>query len=178
MITKCDPAVASWVKDGDMFVIKNQTMFASHILPQHFNHQKYSSFARQLNFYNFRKIKSKPVRKADYDPITANYIYWHHEHFQQGRHDLLINIKRKSTGGNLLPEDKQKELDHLKEHVNVLQGEVTAIIEDFEGRISDVSNKFKKELASLLENNSGGIGEGGAELNGFASTEEVLRKSN
>ncbi len=40
-----------------MFVIKDQKVFEQHIIPKFFDHNKFSSFARQLNFYGFRKMQ-------------------------------------------------------------------------------------------------------------------------
>lgn len=37
--------------DGEMFVVKDPDLFASEVIPQYFDHNKFSSFARQLNFY-------------------------------------------------------------------------------------------------------------------------------
>ena len=34
-----------------MFVVKDPDQFAADIIPQYFDHNKFSSFARQLNFY-------------------------------------------------------------------------------------------------------------------------------
>lgn len=51
MIDTCDPSICCWSPDGDMFVIKDQDRFAAEIIPQYFDHNKFSSFARQLNFY-------------------------------------------------------------------------------------------------------------------------------
>lgn len=33
--------------DGDMFVVKDPDMFATKVIPQYFDHNKFSSFARQ-----------------------------------------------------------------------------------------------------------------------------------
>ena len=57
MINTCDPNVASWTQDGTMFVIKEQDIFANEVIPKFFEHNKFTSFARQLNFYGFRKMQ-------------------------------------------------------------------------------------------------------------------------
>ena len=48
MIDTCDPAVASWTLEGDMFVVKDPDAFAASVIPQYFDHNKFSSFARQV----------------------------------------------------------------------------------------------------------------------------------
>ena len=57
MISTCNPNIAGWTEDGTMFVIKDQVIFAAEIIPTFFEHNKFTSFARQLNFYGFRKMQ-------------------------------------------------------------------------------------------------------------------------
>ena len=57
MIDRCDPEIATWSPQGDNFVVKNVEKFSAVVLPQYFKHSNFSSFARQLNFYGFRKVK-------------------------------------------------------------------------------------------------------------------------
>ena len=42
---------------GEMFVVKDPDKFAKYVIPQYFHHNKFSSFTRQLNFYQFRKVQ-------------------------------------------------------------------------------------------------------------------------
>ena len=49
--------IISWSQDGLSFIIKDEYIFTSKILPQHFKHKNLSSFNRQLNMYGFHKTK-------------------------------------------------------------------------------------------------------------------------
>ena len=49
MVDSCDPDICAWSADGMSFIVKDPDKFASDIIPQYFDHSKFSSFARQLN---------------------------------------------------------------------------------------------------------------------------------
>jgi len=83
MIDRCDREIATWSIAGDNFVVKDVEKFAKAILPMYFKHSNFSSFARQLNFYGFRKLKAEPILTADYDARTASYVRFFHEKFQK-----------------------------------------------------------------------------------------------
>ena len=105
-----------------MFVVKDPDEFAAQIIPQYFDHNKFSSFARQLNFYGFRKMQSKPIRNSDFDANTAKHVTFYNENFKRGRHDLLRKIQRSTRGGgNNAGQDAQKEIQQLKEKVANLE---------------------------------------------------------
>ena len=46
----------SWTEDGCSFRIKDQTQFASSLLPYYYKHSNMASFVRQLNMYGFHKV--------------------------------------------------------------------------------------------------------------------------
>ena len=49
MIDSCDPETCAWSSDGLSFIVKDPDRFAAEVIPQYFDHNKFSSFARQLN---------------------------------------------------------------------------------------------------------------------------------
>ncbi|KAH6954059.1 HSF-type DNA-binding-domain-containing protein [Ilyonectria sp. MPI-CAGE-AT-0026] len=48
---------ARWGKDGNTFVVVENEKFTRSILPKHFKHSNIASFIRQLNKYNFHKVR-------------------------------------------------------------------------------------------------------------------------
>lgn len=50
--------LVSWDCEGRSFSIHNMRHFENLILPKYFRHARFSSFVRQLNMYNFHKVKT------------------------------------------------------------------------------------------------------------------------
>ncbi|GAX14501.1 hypothetical protein FisN_11Hh037 [Fistulifera solaris] len=136
MIDTCDPEIASWTSDGEMFVVKDPDLFASQIIPLYFEHNKFSSFARQLNFYGFRKMQAKPIRNSDYDAGTAKHVTFYNENFKRGRCDLLKLIQRSTRGGTAATGgDPTKEVQNLREYVSNLEHKISEMSDEFEDRV-------------------------------------------
>ena len=58
--------IIQWSQNGSFIIISNVQALTKNILPIYFNHQNYSSFVRQLNMYNFHKIRTKPNINEQY----------------------------------------------------------------------------------------------------------------
>lgn len=50
--------VVSWGPKGDSFVVKDMNEFTKSVLPRIFKHSNFASFVRQLNKYDFHKLKN------------------------------------------------------------------------------------------------------------------------
>lgn len=68
--------IIHWSQNGSFIVITNIHALSQKILPIYFNHQNYSSFVRQLNMYNFHKIRTNP---------NNNEQYFIHESFNKSK---------------------------------------------------------------------------------------------
>lgn len=51
-------SVVAWGPAGDCFVVKDMNEFTKRILPRMFKHSNFASFVRQLNKYDFHKVKN------------------------------------------------------------------------------------------------------------------------
>ncbi|OMJ12632.1 Transcription factor prr1 [Smittium culicis] len=80
-----------WSDLGDSFIVRDQSELSKHVLPQHFKHNNFASFVRQLNKYDFHKMKSTEEKKR----YGENIWEFKHPYFRHNRHDLLDRIKRK-----------------------------------------------------------------------------------
>ncbi|CAM9244367.1 unnamed protein product, partial [Ectocarpus fasciculatus] len=86
--------VICWSDEGDSFIVKDVQRFTAEVIPLHFNHNKFASFVRQLNFYGFRKVKGKLTFVG-----TSEQHSWEFKHpsFLRGHPDLLFEIKRSTS---------------------------------------------------------------------------------
>jgi len=148
MIESSPPEIAAWSQDGEMFVVKDPDEFASQIIPQYFDHNKFSSFARQLNFYGFRKMQSKPIRNSDFDANTAKHVTFYNENFKRGRHDLLKKITRSTRGGGSnAGQDQQREIQQLKDKVKAME----KLIQDLHTQQEERIRRLEVDMLGRIE---------------------------
>lgn len=147
MINRCHSQhshLAGWTEDGNMFVIKDQAVFAKDIIPQFFDHNKFTSFARQLNFYGFRKMQSRAIYKGDVNKETAKYVTFFNEKFKRDRPDLLKEIQRSTKGGQSAnqSQEQQREIKSLKERVTQLEQTIHMMQSDFNERFAALQTQM------------------------------------
>lgn len=79
--------IISWSKEGNSFIIKDIRNFIETILPCFYKHNSMSNFIRQLNMYNFKKLKQKT---SDPDELV-----YHNPLFIKDNLKLIATIDRK-----------------------------------------------------------------------------------
>ncbi|KAH9411033.1 HSF-type DNA-binding protein [Ordospora pajunii] len=134
-----DPAnfrYISWSADGRSFVIGSQEEFSEVVLERHFKHKNWSSFVRQLNKYDFYKIKNDAEKC-----MGSVWTPWEYKnrYFQRGRPDLLSKIRRKKApsemGGGEGSRPKQIESSivyqsHVLSSIRSISKYLRAVVED------------------------------------------------
>jgi hypothetical protein len=138
-------------EDGETFTVKDADTFAAKVIPQYFDHNKFSSFARQLNFYGFRKMQSKPIRNSDFDAGAAKHVTFYNENFKRGRCDLLKKIQRSTRGGQTgSGQDQSREVQQLKEQVNALEDQLTEMSGSFEDRLRRLEMDMLARMEQMM----------------------------
>lgn len=88
----------NWMDNGENFIIFNPSEFAEKILiKKELGTSNYSSFIRQLNIYDFHKIKNKTKDQK-------NDVFFH-KYFIRDNPDVLKLIKRKKNSSVLIKQD-------------------------------------------------------------------------
>jgi osomolarity two-component system response regulator SKN7 len=110
-------SIISWGDNGDSFVVKDATEFSRNVLPKHFKHNNFASFVRQLNKYDFHKVK---VDKTN--SYGENIWEFKHPNFQFNKKDKLELIKRKVSNKNAKLQDQnpQNSNNDIHQQVNNL----------------------------------------------------------
>ncbi|ETW86370.1 hypothetical protein HETIRDRAFT_380701 [Heterobasidion irregulare TC 32-1] len=152
--------VVSWGPHGDCFVVKDMNEFTKSILPRMFKHSNFASFVRQLNKYDFHKVKN-----TDDNQFGEHSWTFRHPDFHADRRDALENIKRKvpaarksllgarsaAAGGGGGPGAGSP--SPASTTLDALQGQVAALLQtqdDMAAHIRNLENNYQNVLAEMV----------------------------
>ena len=111
-----------WSDAGDSFIVVDTERFMK-LLPQYFKTCNYASFVRQLNMYDFHKVKS-----------MKNHQEFKHPYFTRGRMQDLALIKRKkvvplaSPKARSVNNDGNPALTQLKAELQLAQNQFEVVL--------------------------------------------------
>jgi len=164
ILSQCPSDIAEWSHDGLSFTIKNADAFAVDVLPLYFNHSKFQSFTRQLNFYGFVKKRSDPDLQ-----VHTKAVRFSHPYFRRGEPELLHKITR-TTASKPTDEESctapdlvdrlQLQVTQLKEQVAVLERSMDQRVEnklrslerDYELNLRKLESSYEVCLLHMLNN--------------------------
>ncbi|KAJ7221632.1 HSF-type DNA-binding-domain-containing protein, partial [Mycena pura] len=127
--------VVCWGPQGDCFVDMNE--FTKSILPRMFKHSNFASFVRQLNKYDFHKVKN-----TDDNQFGDHSWTFRHPDFHANRRDALENIKRKVPAQRKSTSSAQ---------VSSLQAQLTSLNAAHDEVLSHVRNLERNYQEVLVE---------------------------
>ncbi|KAI0351559.1 hypothetical protein OH77DRAFT_1410970 [Trametes cingulata] len=156
--------VVSWGPHGDCFVVKDMNEFTKSILPRMFKHSNFASFVRQLNKYDFHKVKN-----TDDNQFGEHSWTFRHPDFHADRRDALENIKRKvpaarkSTGrganspspaSSATVEALQAQIDRMARDQEEMAAHIRSLETNYQNVLSEMVN-FQRNMAQqdgLMQN--------------------------
>ena len=160
-------SIVSWGPHRDSFIVKDMNDFTKHVLPRHFRHSNFASFVRQLNKYDFHKVKKPDDQSSQHHGVDQLWEF-RHPAFLQGREDMLEHVKRKvptaKKAGKKDGEDSPRDLSptmpgtidaadkgaedysRLKEQVAVL----TASQDQMTSHINNLTKQYQGVIGEML----------------------------
>ena len=151
--------IIHWSQNGSYIIITNIHLLAKKILPIYFNHQNYSSFVRQLNMYNFHKIRTDPNKQEQYfinESLNKNKTLNEIQNFKRKEKNkqkcLFFQDEDSNIKYTILPNKKEEEIN-LEEGLELDQKE-DKIVDNFQSIISagKASSNTKDKILLLLLN--------------------------
>ncbi|GBL49497.1 hypothetical_protein [Candidozyma auris] len=134
--------VVRWTANGNSFVVLDTNEFTKEILPRHFKHSNFASFVRQLNKYDFHKVKISNEEKQHYEYGDDAWEFQHPE-FRKDDVNALENIRRKA------PTKKEPAYEanpHYDQQISSIKSELAQLREENRS----MSSKYKAVLEGVV----------------------------
>ncbi|KAK3305529.1 HSF-type DNA-binding-domain-containing protein [Chaetomium strumarium] len=144
-------SVVRWSNDGDSFVVLENEKFTKTILPKHFKHSNFASFVRQLNKYDFHKVRHNDENgDSGYGRDAWEF---RHPEFRADRKDNLDNIRRKAPAPRKQPpaEDAfpaSQQIIVMSESLTATQHQIQALQDQY-SELEKTNKLLVSEVLSL-----------------------------
>ena len=154
--------IIHWSQNGTYIIITNIHALSKKILPIYFNHQNYSSFVRQLNMYNFHKIRTEQEVQEQYfinESLnkfkTLNEIKNFKRKEQNKQKCLFFKDEDSKIKYTILPNKKEENLQNIEEKIELNEND-DKTIEKFKEIISNgtLDKNIKEKIMIFLLNKS------------------------
>ena len=147
-----------------IFSLTPSSLSFQETLPKYFNHSKFSSFVRQLNFYGFQKLNLDTDLTSSVPHTPSNAARFSHDFFRRGMPELLPKIQR-STAKAKSPasvesddhdqlqkqvEDLKNQLNHMQQQMDMkLEKTVQALQSDYIAQVARLELNYKSCIQGL-----------------------------
>jgi hypothetical protein len=148
MISDSPKDIVEWTEGGDKFIVKDQEKLASDCIPRYFNHNNFSSFTRQLNFYRFRKMFPSAFAKQGDNAVNEKHLIFYHEKFNRDHPEWLPDIKR-STKTTKSSAEQEAIIEELQSQVSTLEKRVTILSSELHLKVSTLATEFERKLLDV-----------------------------
>jgi osomolarity two-component system response regulator SKN7 len=147
-------SIVSWGPKGDCFVVKDMNEFTKTVLPRVFKHSNFASFVRQLNKYDFHKVKT-----SDDSQFGEQSWTFRHPEFRADRPHSLENIKRKAAISrrpptspyvSSAPQGPTVEYTRTIESLQAQVDHLTRAHDDMAERLRSVETNYKEVLSEMV----------------------------
>ncbi|CEP22093.1 unnamed protein product [Cyberlindnera jadinii] len=139
--------IVRWTNKGDSFVVLDTNEFTREILPRHFKHSNFASFVRQLNKYDFHKVKMTTEEKQQNEYGESAWEFKHPD-FKRHDREALESIKRKGPVQKRVNTDdtNAEAIAKLEESVASLKKENKHLISE----IKAINQKYTTVIESII----------------------------
>ena len=146
--------IIHWSQNGSYIIITNIDALSKKILPIYFNHQNYSSFVRQLNMYNFHKIRTEQAVQEQYfinESLNKFKTFEEVKNFKRKEKNrqkcLFFKDEDSKIKYTILPNKKEENIQNKEEYLDLNENDEKNI-DNFQEIIS--SGKLNKDIKDKI----------------------------